>query len=125
MSDTTKKHLFQAGDAWRGNRAGRPKGSKHKLSADFITALCKDFEENGPEVIALVRVDKPADYLKIIASIVPKELTIRDGTLEDMSDEELIDSLDQVRSLAVALSGATAVSGTRKKTRKEAPDTAH
>jgi hypothetical protein len=83
--------------------AGRPKGSKNKLSEDFVAALCADFEENGPAVIATVRAEKPSDYLKIIASIVPKEFTVRTETLEDMSDEELLESLDQVRAVAAAL----------------------
>lgn len=112
-SETTDKkqkpaHLYKAGAEWAGNRFGRPKGSKNKLSEDFIGALCKDFETHGEAVIETVRTEKPADYLKIIASIVPKELTINAPTLDEMSDEELLDRLDQVRSLAAALSGAQA-----------------
>jgi predicted house-cleaning noncanonical NTP pyrophosphatase (MazG superfamily) len=100
--------------------AGRPKGSKNKLSEDFVAALCADFEENGPAVIATVRAEKPSDYLKIIASIVPKEFTVRTETLEDMSDEELLDSLEQVRSIATALVGAKASERSGAKSRDKA-----
>jgi hypothetical protein len=67
---------FKPGAEWNGNAAGRPKGSKHKLSEEFIAALCADFEKNGKDVIEKVRTDKPADYLRIVASLVPKELNL-------------------------------------------------
>ena len=101
-----KPWLFKPGQS--GNPKGKPKGSKHKLSESFISALCHDFEEHGETVIQEVRLDKPADYLKIIASIVPKELTVNNVTTEDMSDEDLIERLDQVRSIAAALAGTQA-----------------
>ena len=34
-----------------GNPAGRPKGSKHKLSESFVTALVDDFEADGIDAI--------------------------------------------------------------------------
>ena len=127
-TDTTEKkvgHLFKAGEEWTGNRAGRPKGSRNKLSESFISALSEDFEKNGVTVIEAVRSEKPAEYLKIIAAIVPKEINVRDMTLEDMSDEELLDRLDEVRSIALALTGAKASERTGSKVREKTPKTAH
>jgi hypothetical protein len=121
----TKEHLFKSGEAWSGNRAGRPKGSRNKLSESFIQALSDDFEKNGVQVIETVRTEKPSDYLKIIAAIVPKELNVRDMSLEDMSDEELLDSLDTVRALAANLLGASSQGGNAKARGKKAPGTAH
>jgi hypothetical protein len=103
-----------------GNPAGRPKGSKQRLSESFISAMCDDFELHGQTVIDTVRAEKPSDYLKIIASIVPKEFTVRTETLEDMSDEELLDSLEQVRSIATALVGAKASERSGAKSRDKA-----
>src|SRR5262245_24927644 len=71
-------------------RQGRMKGSRNKLGADFLYALQRDFEEHGEAVIRIVRVEKPAEYLKVIASILPKELEISDGSrLKELSDEQL------------------------------------
>ncbi len=72
-----------------GNPKGRPKGSRHKLGEDFLTALQQDFEQHGPASIAKVREERPHEYLKIIASMLPKELNVRTDPLEELSDHEL------------------------------------
>lgn len=107
VSDTTEKkqgkNLFQPGQS--GNPAGRPKGSRNRLSERFIEALHDDFMTNGQAAIETVRTERPQDYLKIIASIVPKEFTVKDQSLDEMSDDELIELLAAVRALAAANAG--------------------
>lgn len=102
--DTVRKvgKPFLSGDQWNGNANGRPKGSRNRLSENFIAALSDDFDKHGPSVIETVRTEHPKDYLKVIASIVPKEFTVKDQTLEDMSDDELVELLAAVRSLTLA-----------------------
>lgn len=108
--DTPTKHRGLM-EPWKpgqsGNPAGRPKGSRSKLGEAFIEAMHDDFAEHGKAVIETVRAEKPDQYLKVIASMLPKELHVTDMTLEDMSDNELIDLLAAVRSL-------TAGDGTKK-----------
>ena len=76
-SDNTDKkqkpQLFKKGQS--GNPNGRPKGSKNKLSEDFVNALAADFERYGLWPIARVRRKDPAAYLRTIASLVPKEFS--------------------------------------------------
>lgn len=81
-----------------GNPLGRPKGSRNKLGEEFIAAMHDDFMQHGKGVIETVRAEKPDQYLKVIASILPKELHVTDASLGDMSDDELIDLLAAVRS---------------------------
>lgn len=56
-----------------GNPAGRPKGSRAKLAESFCAALLKDFDVNGEEAIRLMRADKPGEYIRAVASVIPKE----------------------------------------------------
>lgn len=68
-----------------GNPAGRPKGARSKLGEDFLKALVEDFNEevegraNGIEAIRKMRTDSPDQYIKVVASILPKELTGENG----------------------------------------------
>lgn len=63
---------FQPGQC--ANPAGRPKGSRNKLGEAFIEAIYKDFQEHGVAAIVKVRDQKPDQYLKVVASILPKEI---------------------------------------------------
>lgn len=81
--------------------AGRRPGARNKLQASFVDAMQKDFEENGIEVIKIVRVEKPTEYLKILAGILPKEMLFSGDVVEELSDEELKGMIATVRRLKV------------------------
>lgn len=64
-----------------GNPNGRPKSARHKLGEKFLDALLADFEDAvesgdaaGVAAIATMRSEKPNEYAKMIASILPKEI---------------------------------------------------
>lgn len=76
-----------------GNPAGRPKGARSKLSESFLKALSEDFGEHGEAVIQKVRWERPHEYLKIVAAVLPKQMQLEDLTpnrkAEELTDDEL------------------------------------
>jgi hypothetical protein len=62
-----------------GNPDGRPRGSRNKFSTELIEAFALDFEARGTDTIEKVRTEKPHEYLRIAASLVPKQFEIEDG----------------------------------------------
>jgi hypothetical protein len=90
---TARKHRglkepWQPGQS--GNPACRPRGARNRLGEAFLADLYDDWLENGVEAIQRVCRDRPQDYLKIIASILPRDLNVRVNELEDVSDDDLI-----------------------------------
>jgi hypothetical protein len=58
-------------------QSGNPQGSRakcrFKLSEAFIKQLWLDFEAHGAQAIVNVRERRPQDYLRIIASLIPRQ----------------------------------------------------
>lgn len=65
---------------------GRRRGSRNRLTETFIAAVESDFAEHGPDALAKLRADDPAAYLRIIASLVPRDLILKREQAEDYSD---------------------------------------
>ena len=65
-------------DPWRrgesGNPAGRPKGSRNKLSEEFVAEVSADWCEHGAAAIKTVREIRPDDYVKVVASLLPRQV---------------------------------------------------
>ena len=91
------KGQFVAGHCGNG---GRPKGSRNKLGEAFLADMLADWEIHGAETVAKVREERPADYLKVVASILPKDLHVRVGDYEDATDDEI---LERIRELSDAV----------------------
>jgi hypothetical protein len=65
---------------------GRPKGARSKLGEEFLKALLADFKQNGAVVISTVRKEKPDQYLKVVASILPKEIEAGEETINILAE---------------------------------------
>jgi len=72
-----------------GNPNGRPKGSRNKLTETFLDIVAKDFAENGAEAIERVRREDPVMYLRIVGSLIPRELITQREQAPDFDYSEL------------------------------------
>ena len=59
-----------------GNPKGRPKGSRSKLSEDFVDTLYSDFQLHGKQAIERVREEKPEVYIQTIAKLLPRDIKV-------------------------------------------------
>ena len=91
----------QQGRFLSGNSGGgRPKGSRNRLTERFMDTIANDFAEHGAEAIAKVRTGDPATYLKIVGSLVPRELIMQREesaaiNSAEITDEELVEVIDR------------------------------
>jgi Family of unknown function (DUF5681) len=84
-------HLWRPGQS--GNLAGRPKGRRNRLSEDFVAALYDDFQDHGSAAIAACRAEKPDVYVRVIASLLPRDVSIKVQQLDDLTDDQLLRKL--------------------------------
>jgi hypothetical protein len=74
------KTQFKAGEPSRG---GRRKGSRDRIETKMLEAIARDFEEHGEEAIKICRLERPNEYLKLVASLLPREVEATiDGNVE-------------------------------------------
>ncbi len=90
MTGTRPSSRFRPGQS--GNPTGRPKGARNKLGEAFLEELAADFAANGRGVIETVRREKPDQYLRVIASVLPREIhaTTSNRPAHELTDAELL-----------------------------------
>lgn len=99
-----------------GNPAGRPKGSRNKLGEHFLEDLYAIWETDGADVLKDARAEKPMEFAKMVAGLLPKELLVRRDPLE-MTEAEIDERLDALEQfLADARGGGTAPRPTHEET---------
>jgi hypothetical protein len=87
----TKEGRFARG--WVGG--GRPLGSRNRLTEVALQALGEHFAEHGAAAIDRVYREEPATYLKIVASLLPRQVMVEKvNPMSEMTDEE-IEALEQ------------------------------
>lgn len=84
------EHQFKPGNP------GRPKGARNKLGEMFIEDVLAAWESKGAAAIRTVIEKRPQDFLKVVASLMPKDLNVNINQIGEMTDEQL---LDRIRKL--------------------------
>lgn len=89
---------FQPGQS--GNPAGRPKGSRNKLTEDFLRDVLAAWTASGKQAMNDMIAEKPSEFVKMVAGLIPKEATLTINDHSEMTDDELA---ERVRQLAAQL----------------------
>lgn len=76
-------------------KTGRSRESRDRLSQSFLKGLADDFEKHGVTAIEKVRKADPSTYLRVVASLQPKEFEVSDP-LKNLSDEKLAEIVDKL-----------------------------
>jgi hypothetical protein len=79
---------------------GRPKGSRNNLQERFIDDIYAAWQGKGAEAIDAMIADKPGDFVKVVAGLMPKEATLNINDHSELTDAELT---ERVRALASQL----------------------
>ena len=80
--------LFKPGPEWNGNAKGRPRGSRNKLSEDFLRDLYDAWTQCGVDALKRAAENKPTEFCKMVAGLMPKEVSVK-NELSELTDEQL------------------------------------
>jgi uncharacterized protein DUF5681 len=78
-----------------GNPKGRAPGSRNKLSESYVSDLRDCWERHGKSALEIVAVTEPATLIKVVASLLPKDLRL-DVTVDVQS---FVDRFEQAALL--------------------------
>lgn len=123
MSDDKPQKDDKTGRFLTGNiGGGRQKGSRNRLGEAFIEDLLHAWESQGPAAIQTVIETKPDAFLKVVASLMPKDLNVNINQLDEMTDEQLI---RRVRTLDAAIRPFLDAEGTSLSSGGTGPEKTH
>jgi hypothetical protein len=103
-----------------GHGGGRPAGARTRLATKFLWDLLKEWEEHGPGVLRICRIEKPVEFMKVVASTLPKEFALETGALAELSDDDLAAHLLILKKL-----GTRAVESSERDIEEARDDTKH
>ena len=110
--DRDEKGRFAKGNSLAG-QGGRPKGSRHRISEAFLKDFHDDWKEHGAGAIKKAREKDPAQYVKIAASLLPKDINVTHSVIEQvqkMTDDELAGAISRFIPETAALLVGTGTS---------------
>ncbi len=95
---------------------GRPKGSRNKLGEEFLQDMLHAWQTQGQEVIARVIEERPQDFMKVVASLLPRDVNLNVNSMEEVTDDELLRRIRDLDATIRPFLDAQGAAGTRQGT---------
>src|SRR5437899_5950404 len=120
--DTPKKHrsaprskanlkpAWKAGES--GNPAGRPKGSRNKLSEGVLRDFCALWDASGFDKLVKVAKDDPSTFVRLAVSLIPKQLEVEAASAIYVVGDRPLDPDQWAAQFAEAASAVEPAGGT-------------
>ena len=77
-----------------GNPKGRPKGSRDGINKAFIDDLTRDWREHGLDALQRAREERPAEYVRMVAGLLPKEAKVSVETDSSQLFLKILDTMN-------------------------------
>jgi hypothetical protein len=96
-----ESNLWKPGQS--GNPAGRPPGARNRLSEAFLRDMMAAWEAHGAAAIETMVTERPHEFVKLVAGLLPRKFELKASEYDDFSDDELNAQLGAVlRGLAAS-----------------------
>lgn len=76
MNQQIKNRGYRWQPGQSGNPAGRPVGARQKIVEPFIESLRERWERDGDSMLDRLVISDPGSVLRVIASLMPKDVAI-------------------------------------------------
>ena len=80
-----------------GNGGGRPPARAPSCASGCLKILFADWQEGGAAAIKMMRIERPAEYVRVMCSILPKEMLFETGSVSELADDELDQMISMLR----------------------------
>ncbi|MFZ2142726.1 MAG: hypothetical protein WAV78_38290 [Xanthobacteraceae bacterium] len=87
-------------------RTGRPAGIRNHLNKAFLQDLLDEWHEHGRAALRIMRAEEPAMFVRVVASLVPRELILEHGIAADLDDDLLEQMIENLRQQLLTQAGA-------------------
>jgi hypothetical protein len=99
---------MQRNNQFKPGHSGRPRGSRNKLAQRVFDDIFRHWCEptggelcKGQAALELLYREKPGEYLRLTASVLPKEFVF-DSAVNELDDVELDRMIEMLRARAIA-----------------------
>ncbi len=74
----------------------KEKPMRDERGEKFVADLFADWEAHGRGILETLRTEKPADYVRIAAAVLPKEKPPKPEPLDELTDAELFERIARI-----------------------------